>query len=378
MKIGILTYHRVINPGSVIQAWCVVQLAKEMFPGAEVEVIDYRPMRMELRELRKYVARRFPIVNRSHIAKTRSIRRFVNSALPTGTTSLTSDNPLKAADWIDAQGYDAILVGSDTVWELRDGAYSPEGANAYFLPFHTKARKVSIAASMDPVPEFSDRQLDVLRERVKWIADFDVVTVRDEATRDVLVAQGIRSDDVELVADPTLLVDWSCLLSVSPNVRTGRKRVCGVALPKRIAPSVHRAVAKLGYEVWDWNGVASADASYSLPSGLPLEERQRLYQEADAFVTDRFHGSIFSILLGEANVLFYEDPSKWVRADSKGRSLLRRAGIEQSVVREMDRLSDPAFLADKLAGDTGVGAREHLLAFGRQSRERIGERVRAR
>lgn len=377
MKIGILTYHRVINPGSVIQAWCVIQLAKELFPGATVEVIDYRPVRTELRELRKYVSKRFPIINRSHTDKARSVRQFVARSLPMSAKSLTSDSPAKAAKWIDGQGYDAIFVGSDTVWELRAGAYSPEGTNAYFLPFQTQSYKVAIAASMDPVPEFSHEQRHDLKERVEWIRDFDVITVRDEATRNLLVEGGLRGDDVELIADPTLLVDWSSLLAPSPRKREANQRVCGVALPKRLAPAVHRALAKLGYEVWDWNGVSSADTSYCLPPGLPLGERQRLYQELDGFVTDRFHGAIFSILLGQANVVFYEAPSKWFHPNSKGRSLLDRAGMGDNVVRDVGALTDPAFLADHLSDPAGLGARDRLLAFGRGSRALLNERLAA-
>lgn len=54
-------------------------------------------------------------------------------------------------------------------------------------------------------------------------------------------------------------------------------------------------------------------------------------------------------------------------------------GAPRALLRDgaLGHLSDPAFLADKLAGDKGVAAREHLLAFGRQSRERIAERVAA-
>lgn len=375
MKIGVLTYHRVINPGSVIQAWCVVQLAKELFPGATVEVIDYRPLRMELRELRKYVSRRFPIINRSHMAKTRSVRDFVGRALPTSAKSLISDSPGKAAEWIDRQAYDAIFVGSDTVWELREGAYSPDGTNAYFLPFQTQAKKLAIAASMDPVPQFSPAQLEILKGRVEWVADFDVVTVRDEATRDVLVQRGLRSEDIDLVADPTLLVDWSSLVGPAPRRREEHQRICGVALPKPLAPAVHSALAKLGYRVWDWNGVGSSDSDYSLPPGLPLGERQRLYQELDGFVTDRFHGAIFSTLLGQANVVFYEDPLKWINPDSKGRSLMDRAGMGDSVVRDVEVLATPAFLADRLSGAKGVEARERLLTFGRHSRAVLNERL---
>ena len=42
MKIGILTYHHVINDGAVLQTLGHVYTLKELFPEATIEVIDYR------------------------------------------------------------------------------------------------------------------------------------------------------------------------------------------------------------------------------------------------------------------------------------------------------------------------------------------------
>ena len=41
MKIGILTFHRVINDGSTLQAFCLWSLLNRRYPYAEVEIIDY-------------------------------------------------------------------------------------------------------------------------------------------------------------------------------------------------------------------------------------------------------------------------------------------------------------------------------------------------
>lgn len=41
MKIGIPTYHRVINHGSAVQAYCLVSLLAERLPEVRIELIDY-------------------------------------------------------------------------------------------------------------------------------------------------------------------------------------------------------------------------------------------------------------------------------------------------------------------------------------------------
>lgn len=53
MKIGILTYHRMVNDGSVMQAYCLFQLLRRFIPEAFIEIIDYRPKSVDRREWRK-------------------------------------------------------------------------------------------------------------------------------------------------------------------------------------------------------------------------------------------------------------------------------------------------------------------------------------
>jgi hypothetical protein len=42
MKVGILTLHDLINPGSYLQAYCLQETVKEL--GVEVKIINYKPV----------------------------------------------------------------------------------------------------------------------------------------------------------------------------------------------------------------------------------------------------------------------------------------------------------------------------------------------
>lgn len=53
MKIGILTYHHVINDGAVLQTLGHVYTLRELFPEATIEVIDYRHATIERIERRE-------------------------------------------------------------------------------------------------------------------------------------------------------------------------------------------------------------------------------------------------------------------------------------------------------------------------------------
>ena len=43
MRIGLLTYHHVVNIGSVLQAYCAWRLLTQLYPKARVEIIDHVP-----------------------------------------------------------------------------------------------------------------------------------------------------------------------------------------------------------------------------------------------------------------------------------------------------------------------------------------------
>lgn len=343
MKVGVLTYHRVVNLGSVVQAWCVQELAKSLFPDAEVELIDYRPERMERRELRKSITRRPPFLNVRQIRKAQAMRHFVQTAFPRISPRCVSDNTSQAAQWLEEQGYDVILVGSDTVWELRDGAYSPDGSNLYFLP-GVNTIKIAFAASMDPVPALSDDQLAVLAKRIACIKGFDVISVRDNATREVLTKYGLAQSRLLQVPDPSLMNGFETLMGKAPMTADPAASVVGVSLPRPEALRVHHRLKEAGYTVWDWNGVNDGAADYVLPGELSVGEVLALHRQLGGFVTDRFHGSIFTMGLAGVPVAFYESPTKWPSANSKGRDLFRSLGVEKAVTRDLARLNDTEWL----------------------------------
>src|SRR5690606_3229929 len=279
MNVGVLTYHRVVNLGSVVQTWATVQIARMLFPGARVEVVDYRPLRMEWREVRKLVRLRPPSVNVRQIQKLRSLRSFLRRTVTLSNESIRTNCTEKAKRWLLRQGYDVILVGSDTVWELRQGAYSPEGVNLYFLPGNLGARKISIAASMDPVGILNPVQESLMRSRISSLRDFDLLTVRDVVTQRVLTNNGIPSSHVIRVPDPTVIVGIDPLCTANPPFDSGDRPVAGVSLPRHLAEYAHRNLSMLGYDVWDWNGVVSPFVNRALPGTVTPEQLLALHRE---------------------------------------------------------------------------------------------------
>ena len=75
MKIGILTYHRVINIGAILQAYCVKEFYQSL--GHEVILIDLRNWKTEFYEYRKLFNLKKLKINLFHYNKFKNLRSFL-------------------------------------------------------------------------------------------------------------------------------------------------------------------------------------------------------------------------------------------------------------------------------------------------------------
>jgi polysaccharide pyruvyl transferase WcaK-like protein len=335
MKIGILTYHRPINDGSVLQAYCLQRLVQERFPTSTVEIVDYRPTRGEWTEHRKLISRAPPFLRWAVWSKMRSVRGFLKASCEVSPQSCTTDDLGRARDFVRKQGYDAIIVGSDTVWEARRSLFAPPFPNLYFLPGLHEVTKVGFAASSDPVlpsyREDASRAQQIRRE----VEAFDFISIRDEATHTYLTDLGVEPHRLHFMPDPTLLWDFATLSEPALGGERSTRPLAGISVSvgddrvnSEVADQLHRS----GYEVVQLANSAETSRKLGV-SGLTVGQRLGLHGALDLLVTDRFHGSIFTLALSGAPVIFVETSAKWPEPNSKGRDLFRRLGFEAMVHR---------------------------------------------
>ena len=183
MKIGILTFHREVNDGSVLQAYCLHQLLSQQFPDDQVEIIDYQPRYVRRKRQCFRLSKRPPFYsfNKSKYFKKKSLDTFLKEKLNLSKPLKLSDDCHDSVQALEARGYDAIVVGSDTVWDTRPYAGAPRAPNLFFLPGMNSARKISFAASMD---KGGPRHVSgpIWRELIHYISTYDYISVRDLAT----------------------------------------------------------------------------------------------------------------------------------------------------------------------------------------------------
>ena len=350
MKIGILTYHRSVNDGAVVQAYCLQRLLAAQFPEATVEFVDYRSLTLELLEYRRMFTRRPPFLRMHHIRRLWELRAFVRRHFPCSASRCTTDDLEEARRFINRQDYDVLVVGSDTVWEVRESGNGPPAPNIYFLSGVRADRKIAFAVSADPVEPVQDFLAAANRgpRLAQAVEAFDQVYVRDEATRALFAETGVRSGHLQYLPDPAVLGDFSPLVDVPRDLKRPGEALAGVAVASHgLRRAATRMLRARGYEVVNLLG-PSVEGQRTPPKRYALKQRLGTYALLDFMVTDRFHGSIFTLLLSGSPVLFIENGGKWPLPNSKGRDLFTRLGLAEMVWR-YEGGAVPAPLVDRYA-----------------------------
>jgi hypothetical protein len=245
--------------------------------------------------------------------------------------------------FITKQNYDAVVVGSDTVWEARISAIAPKPPNPYFLVGVKGPKKVAFAASADPLRTDFVNSLKKLPSVITALRDFEFISVRDSATSKFLITLGLEESRIWHLPDPTLLWDFSNLIIPTRPLYSDRKPIAGIAVPSNILNSMVNQLELAGYAILDFSGKHSR--SIAKPGSWKLGQRLSLYRKIDLMVTDRFHGSIFAMKIGGVPTAFIEDPRKWPNSNSKGRDLYEKLGVRENVLRIGDDNAFSSWLA---------------------------------
>ena len=181
MRIGILTYHRSVNYGAVMQSAALAEELARRFPTASVEIVDYCSKRMDIYYKMFTVYRGMDSITQivPRIEMYRAFRRGMD-ALPLSSDRLVTDDCKRFFRWINGR-YDILISGSDAVWN-----YSKRGLpNPYFLhDISGNCRRFSFAASCNGLGIGGFTEIDDASEKflAESFARFDYIGVRDEQT----------------------------------------------------------------------------------------------------------------------------------------------------------------------------------------------------
>lgn len=309
-RVGVLTFHRCINYGSYWQARCLVQGLRGM--GHTAELIDHDSSAVNRSEwrcaLQPLLPEKVPAdQSRLYGTKARAFHRALRRVPHSPRFPL--DEPGSVT------GYEAVVVGSDEVWNLRHPWY---GGKPLFYGEGLKARRlVAYAASFGN--QSAAEGLD--RFWAEKLGAFDAISVRDENSREIL--HGATAQDAALVLDP-------CLLFPEPA--------------RSPASSSRVDVAVYGHSFPDWFATAIrnwADARrlrlVSIGYANRWADEQRIAEGPEQFaeimsgagavVTNFFHGAVFA-LLNAKPLACVPSPYRYFKLTG----LARKLGIEDRLL----------------------------------------------
>lgn len=290
MKIGILTFHRALNYGALLQAYALQQiLLKE---GYDAEILDYRnpviesayyyPKLSERRDIKSIV--KYFIQGKQELERRKKFDDFREKVLCLSKSIYTDANLYEAN-----REYDLFVVGSDQVWNYQAHNFDEN----YFLKFvNNNSKKASFAASVG-LSTLSDSQKNRYYELLR---DFSICSVREQIGANLLGNLGIstRTD-----LDPSFLLtkdEWK----ESFNLKKSEERFI-FAYYFELTPTLKSFIENLANEtgcIIRYFGTAIrspfCEKSSAIKTADPIDFVESIYN-AEYVVTNSFHGTAFSI-----------------------------------------------------------------------------------
>lgn len=217
MKIGILTFHKSINNGAVMQCFSLSKRIQIDYENVEVEVIDYHMPKIIQsydNSLRQYFKNGNIIVKFKKLIKLilnpRKLQRlnkrnivFENAfmKLPLSKHTILSDNSDLLINYIN-KNYDVVIVGSDAIWNYVTRGFP----NPYFLNNYVSASKLTYAASCYGMPfeNIPNEQKKIIGE---ILSSYEFLGVRDDESANFAKFVGVQGPQIIHTCDPTVFLD---------------------------------------------------------------------------------------------------------------------------------------------------------------------------
>lgn len=319
-KVGIITIHNSPNYGACLQSYALYRYIQQQ--GNDVEIIDlHRPVAYEdYIPSKKYVCSR--PVKRSLLSKIKGNVKSLIGIKPKSpslysplaikkfeefNSIIKLSKPYRGIDELYANPplYDLYISGSDQLWNPTQ-AYCLE---PYFLTFvpNGQGQKISYATSVG----ITDLRDNEKKDFAKWLNLYDDISVREYQAQSLL--QGLLADKkVNHVADPTFLLDpkdWKDM-AVRPKQS---KYILMFTLQHR--PEILEYCLQLskqsGLPLIELGQVQPdvLDGSYTAVKDAGPKEFLGYIENAELVITDSFHCTVFSLIMGANNFYTYIAPT---------------------------------------------------------------------
>lgn len=284
--------HKVLNFGSVLQAYALQRIIMEL--GYDCEIIDYLyPPQKDLGRIRRFWLGLIDmLIGSPRKKKTRNFSIFYDKFLFLSSEKYDDMKILK-----DPPQYDVYIVGSDQVWNPR----FCKDKTAFLLGFVPDGKR-RIAYSSSFATSLLPEELEP--KYSYYLNKFDSITVRERSGCSLV--NKLTSKDAFVVCDPTILLkkeQWMGLITPNENAKP-YILVYIMSYMFYPYPSINMIVKevqnKLGLRVIYLEASKHQlfkHNSEMYKGGGPLDFLNMI-ANASFVVTTSFHGAAFSAIMG--------------------------------------------------------------------------------
>ena len=291
MKIGLITYHRALNYGAVLQAYALQQVITGMLgKNDECSILDYKCKKIEDMSVAIHKDKRFlknvlksPFRVGPLKKKAKAYREFNGKYLKTCPAQRQELTEL-------SRKFDRLITGSDQLWNYRVCGDD----DTYFLDFaDDPKKKYSYAVSLGMEKCFNENEGRILKN----LSDFACVSLREPIGADKIRAVNprLRTD-----VDPTLLLDaksWESTFDLRNSLGKYILVYC-VAPPKNIMSVARELSKKKDLPVYILTEKVADKLKYRdcrCVFGKDPVEFLSFIKNAEYVLTTSFHATVFSL-----------------------------------------------------------------------------------
>ncbi|MCR5753327.1 MAG: polysaccharide pyruvyl transferase family protein [Acetatifactor sp.] len=347
--IGIITFHRSHNCGSILQAYALQTVLKQKY-GMDNEIIDFSNEGQ-----RRYYATLVSVRKPKDILKNivfglffvpidrhrREYDAYIHKIFKLSSGFYPDARSLKGVE----DDYDMIVCGSDQIWNTR----CSDADDAYYLSFVSHTPTVAYAASMgaNNILGKGEAVETHYRELVNRI---DAVSVREINAKKWL--EELTGRKIEITADPTLLLDRAEWLKLCLDRVVKEKYIFYysfgydpyyTAIVERLSKQTGLPVIVLDAKNWVKQKLFLKGIRLSKHSGPDVF--LTLIKDAEIVVTSSLHGTIFSTIFQKC--FWYLKPVNYdkqsANADDRAVSLLAQLGLMDRFVSEEELFADDVY-----------------------------------
>ncbi len=282
-KVGILTFHDGINHGGFLQAYCLQEVLKK--EGKQVKIINYKSAEHRTKERKVFLGNSIksylrPKQLKRIILNLFKIIKFKNNQKLLESTKYSQE----VSSIIKSESFDTVILGSDEIWNFKNPLV---GLDLTYFGKDIKANKIISYA-----PSFGQVSTDELIDRdiIDCLQNLSSVSARDSNSIQILNSLSITA---QKVLDPTFLHEITLpekKLNTDKYILiylTGVTPSKDVEYLRQYARANNKKLLAISYpQSW-------CDRSFV---NVGIFEWLRFFKDADAVITNTFHGSIYSIL----------------------------------------------------------------------------------